>query len=67
LRDTLWLWHAIQGKGHAAFLWEAQKMHKSPVARTLAWVYAALAAFTGLSIIIPLILDRRSRSRREGR
>ncbi|HLV99305.1 MAG TPA: hypothetical protein VKT82_11585 [Ktedonobacterales bacterium] len=36
-------------------------MHKSPVARMLAWVYTTLAAFTALSIIIPIILDRRSR------
>ena len=36
-------------------------MHKSPVARMLAWVYTALAAFTALSVIIPIILDRRAR------
>jgi hypothetical protein len=31
----------------------------------LAWVYSAVAAFTALSVIIPIILDRRAR--REGR
>ncbi len=50
-----------------AFPQEAQKMRQSPIARMLAWVYAALAAFTALSVIIPIIWDRRARARREER
>ncbi len=42
-------------------------MRQSPIARMLAWVYAALAAFTALSVIIPIIWDRRARARREER
>jgi hypothetical protein len=39
-------------------------MGKSPVARILAWVYTAVAAFTALSVIIPIILERRARRER---
>jgi hypothetical protein len=57
---------ALIARGSRRYL-EAQKMHKSPVARMLAWVYATLAGFTALSVIIPIILDRRARARREQR
>jgi len=40
-------------------------MRKSPLAKTLSWVYGIIAAFTGLSVIIPIILDRRAQKRKE--
>ncbi|WP_277988669.1 hypothetical protein [Ktedonosporobacter rubrisoli] len=31
---------------------------KPPVAKTIAWAYAAVTAFTALSIVGPLLLER---------
>ncbi|HLI90940.1 MAG TPA: hypothetical protein VKV37_19780 [Ktedonobacteraceae bacterium] len=34
-------------------------MHKKPpVGKTLAWAYAAVAAFTAISVVVPIIMDR---------
>jgi hypothetical protein len=33
---------------------------KPPVGKTLAWAYAAVAAFTALSVVVPIIMDRLS-------
>jgi len=52
------------GTDDKSFIYEAEKMNKSPVARMLAWVYSAVAAFTALSVLIPILMDRRRREER---
>lgn len=34
---------------------------KLSVSKTLSWAYAAVAAFTAISIIVPVIWERRAR------
>jgi hypothetical protein len=31
---------------------------KPPVGKTLAWAYAAVAAFTAISVVVPIIMER---------
>lgn len=37
---------------------------KNTARKTLAWAYSAVAAFTALSVIVPIILERQSRKQK---
>ena len=51
-----------------SFMLEVLSMKRSSPLSMLRWVWSAIAAFTALSVIIPIFWDRRARrARREER